>query len=171
MYKIAISDLDGTLLGPDHRISAQTNATIKRWLDSDRKFVIATGRHYIEANHLQASIDTPLYLITCNGARVHNHKGEIIHKQNLNSEIAEEICAQTFADEVQINLFTDQNWFANYRIPALDEMGLDAGFDCIATDLAKLDKGNTIKIFSGLSPNFYNPFMSTLTPVTANVLI
>ena len=49
MYKIAISDLDGTLLGADHRISQYTKDSIKRWIQSDRKFVIATGRHYVEA--------------------------------------------------------------------------------------------------------------------------
>ena len=162
MYRIAISDLDGTLLGSDHRISAKTNASIKRWIDSGRKFVIATGRHYIEASHLQSSIETPLYLITSNGARVHNREGEIIHKQNLDSDIAEEICAQKFANEVQVNLFTDQNWFANYRIPELDEMGLDAGFDCIETDLSKLEKNNTIKIFFWAEPEFLQPIYEEL---------
>lgn len=49
MYKVAISDLDGTLLGPDHKISAQTKHSIRHWVASGRKFIIATGRHYREA--------------------------------------------------------------------------------------------------------------------------
>lgn len=147
MYKIAISDLDGTLLGPDHRISAKTKETIQRWVQSGRKFVIATGRHYIEAKHLQESLNIPIYLITSNGARVHNREGQIIHQQNLPSDIAQGICDTEFADAVQISLFTDQNWYANDPLAELDGMGLDAGFDCIKADLSKLDKSNRIKIF------------------------
>jgi Cof subfamily protein (haloacid dehalogenase superfamily) len=147
MYKIAISDLDGTLLGADHRISAKTKETIQRWVQSGRKFVIATGRHYIEAKHLQESLNIPMYLITSNGARVHNREGKIIHQQNLPSDIAQGICDMAFADAVQINIFTDQNWYANYPLTELEGMGLNAGFECIKADLSKLDKNNTIKIF------------------------
>lgn len=162
MYKIAISDLDGTLLGADHRISPKTTQTINDWIDSGRKFVIATGRHYIEANHLQSSINSPIYLITSNGARVHNRHGEVIHRQNLDADIAEDICRSSFAENVQVNLFTDNNWYANYRIPELDDMGLDAGFDCIPTELASLDKSNTIKIFFWAEPELLHPIYEQL---------
>ncbi|MEH6451979.1 MAG: Cof-type HAD-IIB family hydrolase [Psychromonas sp.] len=152
MYKIAISDLDGTLLGENHRISDKTKQSIESWLDSGKKFVIATGRHYIEAKHLQKELSTPIYLISSNGARVHDPVGNIIHQQDLPSEIAEDICNTEFDPTVQINLFTDQNWFTNFRIPELDDMGLDAGFDCVVSDLANLDKSNIIKVFFWAEP-------------------
>ena len=162
MYKIAISDLDGTLLGSDHRISAKTKDSIQHWINRGLKFVIATGRHYIEAKHLQASIDSPIYLVTSNGARVHNREGEIIHKQNLDSEVAQQICAQQYPPDVQINLFTDQNWYANYSLEELNEMGLDAGFDCVETDLVALDKSNTIKIFFWAERALLEPIYDSL---------
>ncbi|WP_022942521.1 Cof-type HAD-IIB family hydrolase [Psychromonas hadalis] len=147
MYKVAISDLDGTLLGPDHKISAQTKKSIHHWIESGRKFVIATGRHYIEAKSLQDQLGEPIYLITSNGARVHNKWGEIILKQNLPTEIATEICEITFDKTIQINLFTDQHWYANFRLKELDDIGLGGDFDCQETDIQSLDKSNTIKIF------------------------
>ncbi|GLS89567.1 haloacid dehalogenase [Psychromonas marina] len=147
MYKVAISDLDGTLLGPDHKVSAQTKKSIHNWIESGRKFVIATGRHHIEAKSLQDELGEPIYLITSNGARVHNKAGEIILKQNLPASIATEICNMNFDEKVQINLFTDDHWYANFREPDLDGMGLDAGFTCQETNLKTLDKSNTIKIF------------------------
>lgn len=162
MYKIAISDLDGTLLGPNHRISAKTKDSILRWLNNDRKFVIATGRHYIEAKNLKDSLGIPIYLISSNGARVHNKKGEIIHQQNLDSKIAKEICNTKFDDAVQINLFTDHNWYANYTIPELDNMGLDAGFKCTATDLTEIDTSHTIKIFFFAEPELLQPIYELL---------
>lgn len=147
MYKIAISDLDGTLLGPDHKISEQTKNSIHHWISSGRKFAIATGRHYKEAKALQESLGEPIYLITSNGARVHNKAGQIILKQNLPAEIASEICQLALPSSVQINLFTDQHWFANFHLAELDAMGLDKSFCCQATDLVSLDKNNIIKIF------------------------
>ena len=152
MYKVAISDLDGTLLGPDHKVSAQTKSSIHNWIESGRKFVIATGRHHIEATSLQDELGEPIYLITSNGARVHNKLGEIILKQNLPTSIATEICEIEFDDEVQINLFTDDHWYANFRMQELDGMGLGAGFNCQVTDLKTLDKSNTIKLFFCAEP-------------------
>lgn len=147
MYKVAISDLDGTLLGPDHKVSAQTKKSIQNWIESGRKFVIATGRHHIEAKSLQDELGEPIYLITSNGARIHNKAGEIILKQNLPTAIATEICNMKLDDNIQVNLFTDAQWYANFRRADIDGMGLDAGFTCQETDLKKIDKSNTIKIF------------------------
>lgn len=147
MYKVAISDLDGTLLGPDHKVSIETKNSIHKWIESGRKFVIATGRHHIEAISLQDELGEPIYLITSNGARVHNKSGEIILKQNLPTTIATEICNMDFDEKVQINLFTDEHWYANFNRTDLDGMGLGVGFNCQITDLKTLDKSNTIKIF------------------------
>lgn len=162
MYKIAISDLDGTLLGADHRISQYTKDSIKRWIQSDRKFVIATGRHYVEAKYLQASLNIPIYLISSNGARVNDREGNIILKQNLPTDIAHEICQSTFNPAVQINLFTDNNWFANFSVPELEKMGLDAGWDCQPVNLQTLKAEETIKIFFWAEPELLQPIYEQL---------
>lgn len=147
MYKVAISDLDGTLLRPDHKISANTKDSIHNWIQDDRKFVIATGRHYLEAKKLQAELGEPIYLITSNGARVHNKDGQLVLQQNLPTDIAEAICNQAFDHEVQINLFTDEHWYTNFAREELIGMSLGDDFPCRVTNLKTLDKSNTIKIF------------------------
>lgn len=162
MYKIAISDLDGTLLGPDHRLSVQTKNSIIKWLQNDRKFVIATGRHYIEAKHLQKDINQPIYLITSNGARVHNKEGIIIHKQNLDASIVTEICQTHFDKKVQVNLFTDQSWFVNFVVPELIDMDLGAGFHCKKVDLTKVDSHTAIKMFFWAEPELLQPIYEIL---------
>jgi Cof subfamily protein (haloacid dehalogenase superfamily) len=147
MYKIAISDLDGTLLGPDHKVSSKTKESIQQWRKSGRTFVIATGRHYIEAKKIQDELGEPISLITSNGARVHDQYGNVILKQNLPTDIANAICEQDFDPTVQINLFTDENWYANFSLEALLGMSIDIDFYCKTVDLKTLDKSNTIKIF------------------------
>lgn len=147
MYKIAISDLDGTLLGPNHKVSNKTKQSIQQWKKRGKKFVIATGRHYIEAKKIQDELGEPISLITSNGARVHDQHGEIILKQNLPTDIATAICERNFDETVQINLFTDQQWFANFSLQELVGMSIDTDFYCQAVDLKTIDKSNTIKIF------------------------
>lgn len=146
MYKIAISDLDGTLLGPDHRISTITKESIHRWLGDGRKFVIATGRHYEEAKVLQSELNEPIYFISSNGARVHNKTGKMVLKQNLPTDIAEVICNLDFDIQVQVNLFTDQYWYTNFEIKALAAYSLGGDFTFHVADLKKIDKSDTIKI-------------------------
>ena len=152
MYEIAISDLDGTLLGSDHKVSPVTKKSIEQWIASGREFVIATGRNYIEAKYVQESIDMPIYIISSNGGRVHNAKGEIVFKKDLPSDIAQYICQYEYPQQVQVSLFTDQHWHTNFVHP--DQAGIDtgAGFDPIVTDLKSFDVNNVIKMLFWSDP-------------------
>lgn len=147
MYKIAISDLDGTLLGPDHRISTTSIAGVKQWINKGKTFAIATGRHFIEAKNIQQQIDAPMSIISSNGARVHNEQDELIYQQNLPAEIAQYI-SDEFADgQVQVNLFTDQLWLCNFALEELKNYRLGEGFECRSVNLKTLDKSAIIKAF------------------------
>ena len=46
MIKVIASDMDGTLLGDDHRIAPETLAAIRRACDAGIRFMIATGRNF-----------------------------------------------------------------------------------------------------------------------------
>jgi len=162
MYKIAISDLDGTLLGPDHKLSTQTTNSIHQWIISGRKFVIATGRHYIEAKTLQMQLGEEIYLISSNGARVHNKAGEVILKQNLPAPIANEICSKTFPPGVHVNLFTDDHWYANFHLQEITDIAIDKAFSCQAIDLETVDKNSVIKIFFWAEPELLQPIYEWL---------
>lgn len=153
MYKIAISDLDGTLLGSDHKVSETTKKSIDEWIASGRDFVIATGRNYIEAKHVQESLNMPIYIISSNGGRVHNPAGEIIFQENLPSDIANYICQHEYPQQVQVSLFTDQHWHTNFVHP--DQAGIDtgAGFDPIITNLKAFDMSNVIKMLFWSDPD------------------
>ena len=146
MYKIAISDLDGTLLNSEHKISPQTQKSIAHWIESGKEFVIATGRHHIEAAYLQASIKSPLYLITSNGARIHDKTGQVIFEGNLQPEIASYISAHEFDKSIQVSIFTDSQWYANFEHPDQADIDTGAGFDCMVQDLTSIDPNSVIKM-------------------------
>ena len=46
MIKVIASDMDGTLLGDDHRIAPETLAAVKRACDAGIRFMVATGRNF-----------------------------------------------------------------------------------------------------------------------------
>ena len=60
MIKVIASDMDGTLLGDDHKIAPETQVAIKRACDAGIRFMVATGRNFRGA--MDALKDTD---ITC----------------------------------------------------------------------------------------------------------
>ena len=44
MIKVIASDMDGTLLGNDHKIAPDTIAAVREACDAGLRFMVATGR-------------------------------------------------------------------------------------------------------------------------------
>jgi hypothetical protein len=68
MYKLIVTDMDGTLLNSDKKISEETLLALRALMNAGCKFTLATGRIYRAAKRYgdQIGIKTPL--ICCNGA-------------------------------------------------------------------------------------------------------
>lgn len=112
MYKLVISDLDGTLLNSEHELSPYTKETIKKLVDKGIKFFIATGRHHIDAMDIKNKLGLDkAYLISSNGARVHDYKGEILLEYNHKKEIAEEVINMPLDSKVHLNVYYGDNWY------------------------------------------------------------
>ena len=72
MYPVVVSDLDGTLLNKQHQLSPRTKEVITQLSERGVKFVFATGRHFLDVEQIRAQLGIDMYLITSNGAMVHN---------------------------------------------------------------------------------------------------
>ena len=46
MIKVIASDMDGTLLGDDHRIAPETLKAVKEAVNAGIRFMICTGRNF-----------------------------------------------------------------------------------------------------------------------------
>lgn len=120
MYKIIASDLDGTLLTSDHKIAPFTKEILNQLHQQDKDFVFATGRHHIDVAGMREQLGIPAYMITSNGARVHNCKNELIFKQDLSPEVASGIIALAKHDpELKIHIYRNDDWLLNQEDPAL----------------------------------------------------
>ena len=66
--KVVVSDLDGTLLNPQHRISAYTKSIFQELHNQNYLIVVATGRHHLDAMAIIETLEVPVYLVSSNGA-------------------------------------------------------------------------------------------------------
>ena len=74
MYQVVASDLDGTLLSPDHTLSPYAKETLKLLTARGINFVFATGRHHVDVGQIRDNLEIKSYMITSNGARVHESR-------------------------------------------------------------------------------------------------
>ncbi|PRD13053.1 sugar/pyridoxal phosphate phosphatase YigL [Pantoea coffeiphila] len=121
MYRIVASDLDGTLLSPDHTLSPFARETLQLLVRKGIHFIFATGRHYIDVAQMRDSLGIDAFMITSNGARVHNTAGELVFSHNLDEDIARELFAMQHNNpDIYTNIYRDEEWFLNRHRP--DEM-------------------------------------------------
>ena len=78
MIKLFASDMDGTLLNPNHVISDTTAQAIRDLqAQSDIEFLIATGRDYRSAKWLLDQHQLTARIIAVNGAATYDVKGNL----------------------------------------------------------------------------------------------
>lgn len=75
-YRLFVTDLDGTLLNSDKKITADNKAALKKLVDSGVEVVLASGRHpaLIRGYADELGLNTPI--VACNGAMVKDLKTE-----------------------------------------------------------------------------------------------
>jgi len=86
MYKLAVFDLDGTLLNSNHKISEDTFDAICKLKDNGIKIVLATGRPNTAVKSLVNQLNIDDYIITCNGSVIgHPYKKEHLYQDIMPS--------------------------------------------------------------------------------------
>ena len=78
-YKLVVTDLDGTLLDGECRISARNAEAFRRLADMGVHLAIASGRRLGQVTlEVAKCIGRPVYFVLCNGAKVVSPDGENI---------------------------------------------------------------------------------------------
>lgn len=87
MYKLVVSDMDGSLLNSHNQISEYNERMIQKAIQKGIIFVLATGRIYGSAKVFakQLKLDTPI--MACNGGIIRNSvSGEVLHKAPVDKD-------------------------------------------------------------------------------------
>lgn len=128
-FSAVISDLDGTLLKPDHRLGSFTIETIKNLRKRQIPFVVATGRPFADAQKLfqLADIDD-ICIITSNGARADHINGEPIFARLIDDDLARALT--TFSNDAQVcvNTYEKNGWFSSHDVPDAEKFHRVTGF-------------------------------------------
>lgn len=146
MYKIAASDLDGTLLTSDHRIPPFTKEVLIRLHEQGKDFIFATGRHHIDVAQMREQLGIPAFMITSNGACVHNSENEIIFQQHVPKKIIADIINMVKGDdEIIINIYRNDDWLVNQEDTKTDFNHENFPYSFFDVDNPPLE--NVVKIF------------------------
>lgn len=81
--KLLISDLDGTLLGPDSRITPKTADALSRAHQAGIQLLVATGRSWATASPLLQQAGVVCDFVLLNGAECRTSKGALLCEQSL----------------------------------------------------------------------------------------
>jgi hypothetical protein len=69
-FKLAAMDLDGTLLGPDHKISEANARSVGRLQTAGTQVVLASGRHYDSMHKYVEALPGVQWVVSCQGGEV-----------------------------------------------------------------------------------------------------
>ncbi len=106
MKTLYISDLDGTLLNSNARLSDFTKETINRLTDKGLLFSYATARSYITAEKVTDGLKLNIPVILNNGAFIiNNQSGEFITK-NIFDNSVHSLCDQLLAADIYPMVFS-----------------------------------------------------------------
>lgn len=106
--KLFVTDLDGTLLNSDHKLSAYSMNAIKTAMDKGIPICIATGRSYNDILEIISELDMKPYIISSNGASVYNTNGEKMYSISIPKDQVREIITYLKAQNLEFEVADDE---------------------------------------------------------------
>lgn len=145
--KVIISDLDGTLLNSDHRISDYTKQVFRELHQQNYLIIVATGRHHLDAMPIIETLGFPIYLVTSNGARIHAPNKELIFATNMENEAVKSVLEMDIPAEYTTVLFKENVWQTNKHNDKLLEFQTELNYVPELVNYKDVTDFDVIKIF------------------------
>lgn len=146
-YKAVISDLDGTLLNSNHTISQYTQEIIRKIVAKGIKFYIATGRHHLDAVAFKNMLGLDSFLISSNGAKVHDKDNKEIFSISIPSETTAELINITSSTTAHKSIYADDTWYVEKPLDMAEEFHKESLFTYTVEPFENLKNQNITKIF------------------------
>lgn len=119
MIRVIASDLDGTLLGNDHKVAEETLQAIHKAQSAGIRFMIASGRGFHGALEALKGIDLTCDYIVGSGAQVRDENGQVVEKNILSPALRRNVYETVKGFPVSIIFCTDTY---DYRIGTPEEI-------------------------------------------------
>ncbi|WP_166923875.1 Cof-type HAD-IIB family hydrolase [Flavobacterium poyangense] len=145
--KVIVTDLDGTLLNPQHKISDYTKSIFQELHNQNYLIVVATGRHHMDAMAIVNTLEVPVYLVSSNGARIHSPEKEELFAFDLKSEVVKAALNVEIDPEITVVLFKEKVWQTNKINEKLNSFQTELKYLPELVDFKTLEDFGAIKIF------------------------
>lgn len=145
--KVVISDLDGTLLNTEHKISQYTKTVFQELHNENYLIIVATGRHHLDALPIIAGLDCPVYLVSSNGARIHSPKKELLFSCDIKSDDIKSVLALNINPEFTMVLFREKVWQTNKENKKLNSFQTLMNYPPEIVDFSTIEDLSAIKLF------------------------
>jgi Cof subfamily protein (haloacid dehalogenase superfamily) len=115
-YRLAAIDLDGTLLGPDHRVSKCNQRAVRALAAHGVICVIASGRMHEATTRFAEELGLEAPIISYNGSMVrHSQTGEVWHHMRVPKEAASEVISFCAEHNLHLNYYLNDHLYVAQR--------------------------------------------------------
>jgi Cof subfamily protein (haloacid dehalogenase superfamily) len=105
-YRLCAIDLDDTLLGPDHKLSARNADAVRKTVASGVTVVIASGRMYVTTLPTARELDLDTPIICYNGAMVKDSRtGEAWLERSVEPALSAQVMDFCRTNKLQLNFY------------------------------------------------------------------
>jgi Cof subfamily protein (haloacid dehalogenase superfamily) len=124
MFKLIVTDMDGTLVGPSLEIPKRTLNAVRLAVDSGCRITIATGRQFSPTAPVADRLGANAPLILCQGALVQDHKTrEIVHQQGIPLDLAKHVLRYAANTRLSVQVhFDNDETFSDADNPRIARM-------------------------------------------------
>lgn len=144
--RLIVSDLDGTLLGSDHRLHDNTIEVLRALVAQGHHVALASGRHYNDMRVFRDQLDIPAYLISTNGAYIHAPDGTLLSATHLEPAYVETLIQLPRPPQVRLNLYRESGWYIDADAPHLLSLHASTGFRYEVVPQAAMDADGVGKV-------------------------
>ncbi|GAB6069851.1 Cof-type HAD-IIB family hydrolase [Thiomicrorhabdus hydrogeniphila] len=160
---LVVCDLDGTLLNPEHKLTSKNKQVLQDLVKQGVQVMLATGRHYQDVYLIAEQIDIEMCLITSNGARVHDHKGDLLYENHMPANLVKQVLALSQHFDIHRNLYQQDLWLVEEPHEALLAIHETSGFEYKLRDFSDIDLNHIDKIYFTAEHNNLVDLEQTLT--------
>lgn len=145
--KLVVSDLDGTLLTPEHRVGDYSLGVLRSLRDRGIDLVLASGRHFHDIRAVAALVGSGACTISSNGAALYDGNGEILEMRAIDPACLEFLVSDSAFDSVHTNLYRVNDWLVEKPEPRLLAYHAESGFAYRVADFHSVEPEPVLKVF------------------------
>lgn len=115
MFKLAVFDIDGTLLNSKSELETENLEALIELKKSGIKIILATGKHYISATNLYELFDLEEPQVSCNGAIIYCPKSKEVIKTNpIDQDTFLNVIGELNKTDIPTVVYTSKGFYSTY---------------------------------------------------------